>query len=100
MLCFRAPSAFEAVRRLRQGPLPPDADPQGGEGPAEAVPHYAERGSGREVDAHHNAPAGEPCQAFSGVDLLLVLFFFSAFACRTAVLPSEFRLFKSVSCFQ
>lgn len=66
VLCFRTRAAPEAVRRLRQGPLPPDADPQGGEGPPETVPDHAKRGSGREVDAHHHAAAGEPRETFSG----------------------------------
>lgn len=61
------PTAAEAVRGLRQGALPPDADPQGGAGATETLPDHARRGAGREVHADHHAPAGVHGQAFSGI---------------------------------
>lgn len=68
----RACIAPEAVCGVREGALPPDADAQGREGAAEAVPHDAKRGEGWQVHAHHHAAAREPCQALPGVMLFHV----------------------------
>ena len=86
---YDPPTAAEAVRGLRQGALPPYADPEGGAGAAEALPDHARRGERWEVHADHHAPTGILGQAFSGIapliDASLVTVFLVARFCLSPV---------------